>query len=134
MLKMRYQVFSFANKYLFSQKGTRISQWQEDVNAVLIIAVLAVSQFFNQDIWGKRSLCPWNQPHFLRNSDKSLISLDQNKLKEIWDTVCRRERAEHDNAKINVSANIPCTFFLFKGSAFLHIFFPIKMKFNVSFS
>ena len=32
----------------------------------------------------KKAHCPWNQPHFLRNSDKSLLSPEQNKLKEIW--------------------------------------------------
>ena len=35
----------------------------------------------------KRSLCPRNQPPLLRNSDKSLLYPEQNKLKEIWDTV-----------------------------------------------
>ena len=36
---------------------------------------------------GKRSLCPRNQPHFWRNSDKSLLSPEQNNFKKIWDTV-----------------------------------------------
>ena len=35
----------------------------------------------------KCSLSPRNQPHFLRNSDKSPLYPEQNKLKEIWDTV-----------------------------------------------
>ena len=36
--------------------------------------------------------------------------------------------AEDDNARINVSSNIPLTFLFFKASAFLHIFFPRKSK------
>ena len=34
-----------------------------------------------------------------------------------------------DNAKVNVPPDIPCTFLLFKASAFLQIFFPRKSKF-----
>ena len=41
----------------------------------------------------------------------------------------RRKTAEDDNAQIYVSPNIPCTFLLFKGNAFLQILFPIKSKF-----
>ena len=43
---------------------------------------------------------------------------------------CRRKTAEDDNAKINVSPNIPCTFLLFKGSAFIQILLSLE---NVSF-
>ena len=39
-----------------------------------------------KDIWWKRSFCPWNQSRFLINSDKSLLSPEQRKLKEVWDT------------------------------------------------
>ena len=42
---------------------------------------------------------------------------------------CRRKTAE-DNPKINFSPNIPFTFLLFKGSAFLHIFFPRNLLFR----
>ena len=35
---------------------------------------------------------------------------------------CRQKTAEDDNAKINVFPIIPCTFLLFKASAFLQIF------------
>ena len=80
----------------------------------------------------KRLLCPWNQPHVLRNSDKSLLSLEQNKLKELRDWFCRRKRALDNNAKINLSPNIPFTFLLFEAIAFLQIFFPRKNQF-VSF-
>ena len=62
------------------------------------------------------------------NSDKTLLSPEQDKLKEIWDTLCRRKTAENDNAKIKVSSNMPGTFLLFKASAFLQIFFSSKSK------
>ena len=78
----------------------------------------------------KRSLCRWNQPHFLRNSDKSLFisrskPIETNQRHEF----CRRKTAQDDNTKINVFSNIRCTFLLFKGRAFLQIFFPITSKF-----
>ena len=91
-----------------------------------------VSVFLNFIFWpiylGKRSLCLWNKPHFLRNSNKSLLSPHQNKLKSET-RFCRRKTAEDDNANINVPQNIPCTFLLFKVSAFLQIFFLRKSKF-----
>ena len=74
---------------------------------------------------GKRSLCLWNQPHFKRNSDKSLVSPKQNSLKEIWDTVLK-----DNNAKIKVFPNIPCTFLLVKATVFLQIFFPKNLLFQ----
>ena len=89
VLKMRFQVFSFANKKVqgfFSDRKILMS-----LLSVLFHLENCVSVFWNFNFWprylGKRSLCPWNQPHFLRNSDKSLLSPEQNKLKEIWDTV-----------------------------------------------
>ena len=92
-----------------------------------------VSIFWNFILWprylGKRSLCPWNQPHFWRNSDKTLLSPEQINLKEIWDRFCRRKTVEDDYANINVPPNIPCTILLFKVSAVLQIFFPRKLKF-----
>ena len=76
----------------------------------------------------KRSLFPWNQPHFLKNSDKSHFwSKAIEKKSET--RFCRRKTAEDDNAKINVSPNIPCTFLLFKTSALPQVFFPRKSKF-----
>ena len=61
-------------------------------------------------------------------SDKSLLFLSpqQNKLKEIWDKYCKRKTAEDDNVKIKASPVMPCTLLVFKGSAFLQIFFPRK--------
>ena len=41
----------------------------------------------------------------------------------------RRKTAEDNNAKINVSPNIPRTFLLFKSSAFFQIFLPSFEKF-----
>ena len=42
-----------------------------------------VSVFWNFNFWPryfrKRSLCLWKQPHFLKNSDKSLLSPEQKK-------------------------------------------------------
>ena len=90
-------------------------------------------------ILGETFVCPWNHPHFLGNSDKSLLSPKQNKLTEICDTVCTQKTAEDNNAKINISLNITCTFLLFKASAFLQILFlrnftfPISLE-NASFS
>ena len=63
-----------------------------------------VSVFLNFNFYSryleKRSLCPWNQLHFLRKSDKSLLSPEQNKLKKSETRFCRRKTA---NAKIKVS-------------------------------
>ena len=43
-------------------------------------------------------------------------------------TFVDKKTAEEDNAKINVFWNIPCTFSLFKGNAFLKIFLLRKLK------
>ena len=43
---------------------------------------------------------------------------------------CRRKTAENNNAKINVSPNIPYTILLFKACAFLQIFFPRNLLSN----
>ena len=43
-------------------------------------------------------------------------------------TFVDKKTAEEDNAKINVFWNIPCNFSLFKGNAFLKIFFLRKLK------
>ena len=41
----------------------------------------------------------------------------------------RRKAAEDDNVIINVPPNIPCTFLLFRVSAFLQSYFPKKSEF-----
>ena len=38
--------------------------------------------------------------------------------------------SEDNNAKISVFPNMPCTFLLFKASAFLQVFFPRKLLFR----
>ena len=78
---------------------------------------------------GKRSLCPWNQPHFQKNSDKSLLSPEQNSLKKSETGFYKRNTAEDNKAKLNVFPNIPCTFFPFKVSAFLQIFISRNLLF-----
>ena len=99
-LKMRFQVFSFANKKVQGVSSERkilmsLLSW-------LFHLQNAVSVFLNFNFYsryfGKRALCPWNQPHFLRSF-------------------------EDNNAKINASSDIPCTFLLFKASPVLQSFF-----------
>ena len=81
---------------------------------------------------GKRSLCAWNQPHFLKNSDKSLFTSRAKQIKRNLRhrCFCRQKTAEDNNAKINLSPNIPCTFLLFKASVFLQVFFPRNLLFQ----
>ena len=92
-----------------------------------------VSVFWNSNfesmLLGKRKSCPWNQLHFLRKSDKRLLSPKQQKKKSET-RFCRRKIAKDDNVKINVSKNITCTFLLFKASVFLQIFFLRKPSFK----
>ena len=49
------------------------------------------------------------------------------KKSEKW--FCRQKTAEDNNAKINISPNIPWTLLLFKASAFLQIFFSRNLLF-----
>ena len=69
----------------------------------------SVSVFWNLNFKSrclvKRSLCPWNQPNFLRNSGKILLSSDQNKLMKSETWFCRWKTSEDNNTKINVSPN-----------------------------
>ena len=84
VLKMRFQVFSFSSKKL---------QWFfSDIKILMsLLSLLFHLQTYLSIFWNfnfqprylrKRSLCQWNQPHFLRNSDKSLSSPKQNKIKD----------------------------------------------------
>ena len=70
-----------------------------------------VSVFWNSNfesmLLGKRKSCPWNHLHFLRKSDKRLLSPKQQKKKSET-RFCRRKIAKDDNVKINVSKNITC--------------------------
>ena len=72
----------------------------------------------------------WENVYYVREinliSEGTLIK----QIKKISETpFCRRNTGEDDNAKLNVSPNIPCTFLLFKASLFLQIFLPRKSKF-----
>ena len=75
LLKMRFQVFRFASKSVQGFSSDRKM-------LMLLLSVLfhlpnRVSVFWNFSprYLEKSSLYPWNPPHFLRNSDKSLLSL-----------------------------------------------------------
>ena len=52
-------------------------------NRVSIFEIL----IFSQDIWGNVHYVPEINRINLRNSDKSLLSPEQNNLKEIWEMV-----------------------------------------------
>ena len=100
VLKMRFQVFSFASKKV--KEFSRDRKILMSLLSVLFHLENRVSVFWNFNFkpryLGKCSLCPWNQPHFLRNFDKSLLSSEQNNLKEIETRFCRRKTAEDNNA------------------------------------
>ena len=82
MLKVLFQIFSFASKKVqgFSSNRKTLMLFE----SLLFHLQNSVSAFWS---FNKRSLSPWNQPHFRRNPDKRLLSLEKNNLKEIWDTV-----------------------------------------------
>ena len=120
VLKMPVQVFTFASKNVqgfSSERKTLMS-----LLSVLFHRQNRVSVFWNFKFWpgymGKRSLCPWNQPHFLRNSDKSLMSRTK-QFKRTLRHGFADERQLKINVKIKVFPNLPFTFLLFKASAFL---------------
>ena len=124
---------AFSGLFFRKQKGTRVFRWQEDVNAVVISAFFIYkteSQFFEILIFSRNI---WGNVHYVREinliSQGTLIKTFyipiKTNQKKSETRFYRRKTAEDDNATINVSANIPCTFLLFKGSAFLQI----KLKF-----
>ena len=89
VFKMCFQVFSFASKKVREFSSDR--KILMSLSSVLFHPPYRVSVFWNFNFGlrylGKRSLCLWNQPHFLRNSDKNVLSPKQKKSKDIWDTV-----------------------------------------------
>ena len=91
-------------------------------NLVSVFGIL----IFSQDIWGNIHYVP----KINLISDKSLLSPEQNKLKKSETRFYRRNTAEDNNAKINVSLNIPQTFLLFKAIVFLQIFIPRNLIFR----
>ena len=125
---------AFSGLVFRKQKGTRVFQWQENINFVVITALsstkLRLSFNLEPRFLGKRTSCPWSQPHFLRKFDESLLSPKQNKLKEIRTRLCRRKNVEDNNIKKDVSPNIPCTFLLFSARVFYQICIPRKTSFK----
>ena len=88
LLKMHFRVFSFANKKLQGCSSDRkMLLLLQSVLFHLQNRVHFWSFNFYPSYLEKCSICPWNQPHFLRNSDKSLLSRELSKLKEIWDMI-----------------------------------------------
>ena len=122
MLKVRFQVFSFASKkvqVLFNH-GSFIYKTVSQFFEILI---------FSQDICGNVHYVP----EIIFISSGTLIKAfhlpNKTIQKKSERRFCRRKRAEDNNAKINIFPKIPCTFLLFKVRAFLQIFFPRKSKF-----
>ena len=82
---MRFQVFSFASKKVEGFSSDRkvlmslLSALFHLQNRVSIFEIL----IFSQDIWGNVHYVPEINRINLRNSDKSLLSPEQNNLKEI---------------------------------------------------
>ena len=75
LLKMRFQVFRFASKSV--QRFSSDRKMLMSLLSVLFHLPNRVSVFWNFSprYLEKSSLYPWNPPDFLRNSDKSLLSL-----------------------------------------------------------
>ena len=135
MLKVRFQVFSFASK--------KVQGFSSDMKTLMSLSSLLlqlqnhVSVFWNfnfgQYICRETFLMSLKSTSFPKGT---LIKAFYLPRKTIWKKsetkICRRKTAEDNNANINVPPNIPCTFlyfFFFKVSAFLQNFFPEKSKF-----
>ena len=102
-----------------------------------------MSQFFetlifSQDIWGNVHYVPEINLISQGTLIKAFYLPKKTISKKSETRFCRRKTAEDNNAKIKVFPNMPCTFLLFKASAYLQIFFPRNLfptSFeNVSFS
>ena len=93
-----------------------------------------MSQFFeiiifSQNIWGNVQYVPEINLISKRTLIKAFYLLNKTNLKKSETLFCGQKTAEDNNAEINVSPNIPCTFLLFKASAFLEIFFSRYLPF-----
>ena len=94
---------------------------------------LTVSQFF--EIWylvkifGETFIMSLKSTSFPKEL-KAFYLPNKTTEKKSETQFCRRKTAEDNNAKIKVLSNIPCTFFLFKASAFLQIFVPRNLLFR----
>ena len=132
VLKMRFQVFSFESIIVqrFSSDSDGFSALSSAKPSILKTQFSsAKSQFFeilvfSQDICGNVHYLPeinlisWGTLIKPRGKKKSET--------QFW----RRKTAEDNNAEINVSPNIPCTFLLCKAGWFLQIFFPRNLICN----
>ena len=83
----------------------------------------------SQDIWGNAHYVPEINLISEGNPTKPIYIPSKTNLKTSGTTFYKRKTAEGNNAKINVSPNTPCSFFLFKAGAFLQIFFPRNLLF-----
>ena len=122
---------AFASIFFRKQKVSRVFQWQEGVNVVVVIFLLST-----------KSCLSFLKFYFLAKifGEMFIMSVKSNSFpKELWikPFISRskpikrnlRHRFVDDNARINVSPNIPCTFLLFKGNACLQVFFSRKSNF-----
>ena len=123
IIQIPFRVFYFENKKLqgFSS-GRKILV---SLLSLLFHLQNRVSVFWNFNIWGIVHYVP--EINFISQITpikiKDYLSNKINYKKSETQS-CRRKRAEDNNAKINVSPNIHCTFLLFKTSTFCQIFFP----------
>ena len=132
MLKMHFQVFSLVSE--------KVQGFSSDRNMVMSgirccyqcsFTYRTVSQFFEILIFsqefGETLIMSLKWTSF------PMEQIFQTNFKKSEKRFCRWKTAKNNNAKTNVSSNIPCTFLLFKVSAFLQIFFSTSFQ-NVSFS
>ena len=85
---------------------------------------------FSQHIWGNVHYVPEINLISHGTLKKAFYLLNKTILKKSEIRFCRQKTADDNDAKINVFPNIPCTFLLFKASAFLQIFFPRSLLFR----
>ena len=134
VLKIHFSGLSFTRKKVYA----RVFQWQEYINVVGISALSSkktMCQFFellifSQDILGNDHYVPELNNLILKGTliEAFYLSGKTNyKKSETW--FRRWKSAEDNNAKINVSLNTPCAFFLFKARAFLQFLFPRNLLF-----
>ena len=122
----------FSGLFFRKQKGTRVFQWQEDINVVVISALSSTKQClsflkfqFLAKIFRETFVMSLKSTSYFKEFWKKPLSPEQNKLKEIWDTVLQTKDTWR-----NASPNISCTFLLFKANEFLQIFFPRNIFFR----
>ena len=100
---------------------------------IIVLSSSIICLFFEILIF---SLAIWGNIHYVGEinliSYRTLVEAfylpSKTNLKKSGTWIYRRKTPEEVNVKINVSPNIPCTFLLFKASAFLQIFVPRKLE------